>query len=327
MTDPNINGYNRVVVIGASAGGPEAVSTVLRSLDPDFPAAVMVVIHLAPESPGYLVPILQKATSLPVRSGCDQPMAPGSVYVAQPDTHLVIERGMVRATRAPRENRFRPSADVTFRSAAFAYRQGVIGVVMTGLLDDGTAGLFYVKRHGGTTIVQDPRDARFSSMPENALTHIQVDYVAKATEIGLLLNRLVREPKGAKVTVSIELPNQKAKHIFVRRPESGPSENSILEEDEKHAEPSAYTCPDCGGSLFQIKDGKLTRFRCRTGHAYALNTLLQNKNMRVEEIMASAEAALMEATELLTRAAEEAHANNRPDHAAELDKEISRARR
>ncbi len=282
----------------------------------------MVVMHLSPESPGYLAPMLQKASKLPVLSASDQSIEAGTVYVAPPDLHLVVERGRIATIRSPRENRFRPSIDVTFRSAAFAYRQYVIGVILTGLLDDGTAGLFYVKRHGGITIVQDPFDARFPSMPQNALAHVQIEFVAPAPEIGPLLNRLVHEPRGMRSSLMVDMPKQSVKPIFARRDGAGSAENAILDEDEQCATPSSYTCPDCGGSLYHIKHGELRRFRCRTGHAYALKSLVQTKHTRAEEILASAEAAMMEEVELLKLAAEEAQAAGKSEQASRIEKEI-----
>jgi two-component system, chemotaxis family, protein-glutamate methylesterase/glutaminase len=315
---------NRIVVIGASAGGPNTLSTVLGALDPHFPAAVMVVLHLSPESPGYLVPMLQNSTKLAIHSARDQRIEAGHIYVAPPDRHLVVERGRITTTLGPKENRFRPSIDVTFRTAAFAYRQAVVGVVLTGLLDDGTAGLFYVKRHEGITVVQDPDDARFPSMPEHALAHVQVDHVVTAAEIGPLLSRLVRQPKEAK-PMSI-LPKQKIRRIFARREGSGPSENSILDEDEESATPAGYTCPDCAGSLFEIQNRELLRFRCRTGHAYALESLVQNQKTKVEETLFSAEAALMEEIELLQLAAAQARAVGKDEQAAQIENTAEQAK-
>lgn len=325
VAQSNSHSPSRIVVIGASAGGPEALSTILSRLRSPFPAAVMVVVHLSPESPGYLPGILQKTTKLPVFSAGNQTFEAGCIYVAPPDLHLVVERGRIATIHSPRENRFRPSVDVTFRSAAFAYRQGVIGVILTGLLDDGTAGLFYVKRHGGVTIVQDPEDARFSSMPQNALAHVNVEYVAPAAEIGPLLNRLVHEPTEIKYGLPVDMPNRGAKSIFARRDGAGSAENAILDEDEQCASPSSYTCPDCGGSLYHIKHGELRRFRCRSGHAYALKSLAQSKQSRAEEILASAEAAMMEEVELLKLASEEAQAAGRDEQAARIREEIEQA--
>ncbi len=160
------------------------------TLDPALTATIFTVVHLSPTFPSYLVPLLSKSSTLPIRTATNGEFEPGVIYIAPPDHHLVIERRVMALSRGPRENRARPAIDVTFRSAAIAHGHSVIGVVLTGMLDDGTAGLFYVKRHGGIAIVQDPQDAEFASMPANALAHVNVDYSLPLDEIGPMLNQL-----------------------------------------------------------------------------------------------------------------------------------------
>jgi two-component system chemotaxis response regulator CheB len=317
---------NRIVVIGASAGGLEVLKSILGALDPAIPATVLLALHLSPTSPGYLPHILQRDTQMPVRSPVEERLERGVIYVAPPDRHLTLQDSVVRATYGPKENHFRPSIDVLFRSAALTYREAVIGVVLSGLLDDGTAGLFYVKRHGGIAIVQDPRDAEFPSMPENALAHVQVDHVARAGEIGALINRLSREPIPMRGEIFPHGASEAVKRIFVRRPDTTPSENAILEEDEKLATPAMYTCPDCGGTLFELQDSNLLRFRCSTGHAYGMDSLSSLQAEGVEMALQSAAKAFVEEISLLDRAAKLARAAGDGDKARKIEEQIAHAK-
>ena len=181
-----------IVVLGASAGGVEALSTVVGALPAEFPAAVFVVLHLAPAGLSLLPEILGRAGALPVRHAADgAAIEPGHVYVAPPDHHLVVEAGVMRVTEGPIEHRARPALDPLFRSAADAYGPCVVGVVLSGMLDDGAAGLQAVKRCGGATIVQDPDDAMFRGMPANAVRLADPDHVVPATGIAPLLLTLV----------------------------------------------------------------------------------------------------------------------------------------
>jgi two-component system chemotaxis response regulator CheB len=180
----------KIIVIGASAGGLSALRKLFSTLDPALTATIFTVVHMSPTFPSYLVPLLSKSSTLPIRGATNGEFEPGVIYIAPPDHHLVIEWRVMSLSRGSRENRARPAIDVTFRSAAIAHGHSVVGVVLTGMLDDGTAGLFYVKRHGGIAIVQDPQEAEFASMPANALTHVNVDYSLPLDEIGPMLNQL-----------------------------------------------------------------------------------------------------------------------------------------
>lgn len=184
-----------IIVIGASIGGLEALRALLPSLPQDLPAALFVVWHLAPTSLGVLPAVLQAVSPLPIANAQDgEAIRPGRIYVAPPDQHLVLEPGRVRLTRGPKENRFRPAVDPLFRSAAAAYGPRVVGVVLSGALDDGTAGLWAVKDRGGVALVQDPLDALEPSMPHNARQHVSIDQVASAQTLGRMLNDLARMP-------------------------------------------------------------------------------------------------------------------------------------
>ena len=186
---------NRLVVIGASAGGLDAVRALLADLPLDFAAAVLVVIHVSPTGPSFLAQVLGRAGGLPVSEAVDgETLQAGHVYVSVPDRHLLVSRDAVAVRRGPKENRFRPSVDALFRSAAYTHGADVIGVVLSGMLDDGTSGLWTVKRLGGVSVVQTPSDALYDSMPKSALAQVEVDYVLPVADIGRLLCELVGQP-------------------------------------------------------------------------------------------------------------------------------------
>jgi two-component system chemotaxis response regulator CheB len=183
-----------IIVAGGSAGAVEALGLLVEGLPSDLDAALLVVIHVPPQSPGRLVEILQRRTVLPVtRAQDDDAIEPGHVYVAPPDHHLVVEEGRMQLTRAAPEHHNRPAIDPLFRSAALAFGPRAIAVVLSGRLNDGAAGLHAVKQLGGTTVVQDPDDALHPDMPRNALAATTVDHVATAAELGELLGQLVAE--------------------------------------------------------------------------------------------------------------------------------------
>jgi two-component system, chemotaxis family, protein-glutamate methylesterase/glutaminase len=268
-----------IIVIGASAGGIEALRVLVAGLPEDLPASVFVVLHTSPESPGMLAGILDSFGKLPATNAKDgERIRPGRIYVAPPDHHLLVEPGVVRTTRGPRENRFRPAVDPLFRSAAQTYGPRVIGVVLTGYLDDGTAGLWTVKRLGGTTIVQDPDDALVPFMPLNAMTHVAVDYCLPLEEIAPLLVRLTTgaaEEEGA-----YQVPKEVEIEVNIAK-EQKPIDAGVLE----LGEPSNYACPECHGVLLQMKEGTLSRFRCHTGHAYSIESLLADITEKMDDAL------------------------------------------
>jgi two-component system, chemotaxis family, protein-glutamate methylesterase/glutaminase len=186
---------DRIVVIGASSGGIDAVRTLVGALPPKFSAPICVVVHTSPQSPGILPQILDRAGPLSAHSACNgERIRSGSIYVAPPDRHLVIEPGSLRVTKGPKENRFRPAIDPLFRSAAQVYGPAAIGVILTGNLDDGTAGLWAIKQLGGISIVQEPADALFPDMPRSALARVTPDHVVPLAGIPALLVGLVGRP-------------------------------------------------------------------------------------------------------------------------------------
>ena len=266
-----------IIVVGGSAGGIEALQKLVQGLPADLPAAVLVVLHTHPTSPGYLPHILERSGRLPAAHATDgELLRPGRILVAPPDHHMLIEREYVRLTRGPKENRSRPAVDPLFRSAAYFYGPRVIGVVLSGMLDDGTAGLWTIKDRRGVAMVQSLEDAQFPSMPENALRHVAVDHQLPAAELGPLLARLVRET----VPEVLIPPVPNALEIETRIA----MEDSALERGIFHlGELSPFTCPECHGVMVQLREGGPVRFRCHTGHAFSANTLLSELTASIEE--------------------------------------------
>jgi two-component system chemotaxis response regulator CheB len=284
----------RIVVIGTSAGGLDALRTIVANLPADFPAPIAIVMHTAPASPGVLAGILGRAGPLPAIAVTGvEPLNPATIYVAAPDYHLIVEPGRVRATRGPKENRFRPAIDPLFRSAAQVYGPGAVGVILTGNLDDGTAGLWTLKQLGGTAIVQDPADALCASMPESALRQVRVDHCVPVTEIAPLL---VAAVTGATGRGEFAVPEETRTEVDIAK-ERHPMEAGL----EAIGEPSPYACPECHGVLLRLKADGPARFRCHTGHAYSAESLMAEVDAKVDEALWNAIRALEEAELLWTR--------------------------
>ena len=291
-----------VIVVGASAGGVEAVSALVAGLPADLPAAVCIVVHLRPDAQSHLADVLARVTSLPVTAARDgAPLRSGTVHVAVPDLHLLVERGdddegVLRVVRGPRENRARPAVDTLFRSAALAFGPRVIGVILSGALDDGTAGLWTVKDRGGIAVVQEPDDAAVPSMPTSALSEVTVDEVAPARELGPLLGRLAREP--AMPTASAA---EDASSDLVREVRITAVSEEYHQESERYGRPSRFGCPECGGVLWDVSGQGPFRFRCEVGHAHTAASLAEAQTEAVEAAMWSALRALEDKAELARR--------------------------
>jgi two-component system chemotaxis response regulator CheB len=260
--------------------------------------------------------ILDRSGPLPAHACKDgEPIRPGRIHVARPDLHLLIEDRRVRTTRGPRENRHRPAVDTLFRSAAVAYGPRVVGVILTGALNDGTAGLAAVKRRGGVAIVQDPDDALFAGMPESALEHVEVDHRLPLSRIPPLLDRIVRQEaeRGGAVPEDMELEAKMA-----RIDPSTPTNVARL------GTPSAFTCPECAGPLWEMEERDLLRFRCRVGHAYTAESMLSEKTEALEAALWAALNTLEEGVDMSRRLAEESRARGHEHAAARFE---DRARR
>jgi two-component system chemotaxis response regulator CheB len=270
-----------IIVIGTSAGGVEALRTLCRGLPSDLPAAVFVVQHLAASTRSVLPELLSRAGVLPAVCPRDgERIQHGRIYVAPPDRHMLVKGGEVLLRRGPVENRCRPAIDPLFRSAAVSYGPRVIGVVMTGLLDDGSEGLAVIKRAGGTAIVQDPDDAEWPSMPRNALQHAEIDHCLPLAELAALLVRLVREPAGP----TRLLPASIAEEVEIAEREIAVMETSL----NSPGQPSSITCPDCGGVLNEISEAGKLRYRCQVGHAFSPASLVDAQSQEIERALAIA---------------------------------------
>jgi two-component system chemotaxis response regulator CheB len=281
-----------IIVIGASAGGVEALQSVVRSLPMRLPAAIFVVVHFPERAVSILPRILSRAGPLSAVHAADgDQIVPGRIYVAPPDRHLMLSPNGVRLFRGPKENGNRPAIDPLFRSAATAFGQRVIGVVLSGSLDDGTSGLASIKRHGGLAVVQEPEDAMFASMPRSAIDNVKVDRVAPARYIAKILKELVDEPIASDTFVV-------SKDDMMENELSAGNLDAIETPDQHPGTPSTFGCPDCGGVLWELRDGEFIRFRCRVGHAWSGDALLAEQTEQFDDAMWTALRALEESASL-----------------------------
>ncbi|HKX29833.1 MAG TPA: chemotaxis protein CheB [Blastocatellia bacterium] len=304
--------HKNIIVIGASYGGIQAIKTLVSGLPKELPASILVVQHNSTRSPGVLPEIFMKAGPLPASYPAkSERLRPGQIYVAPPDYHMLLEQGTIRLTRGPKENRFRPAIDALFRSAAYAYGSRVVGVVLTGLLDDGTAGLWAVKDRGGTTIVQDPREAAAPSMPQSALEHVAVDHCLPLSEIAPLLVQLAHTP--APTQQAYPMPERMGIEVEIAR-EAKAIEHGILQ----LGTPSRFTCPECHGVLLQLNEGRFLRFRCHTGHAYSAASLMEDSEEVVEEALWTSIRTLDERPLLLQQLAQDLKSRNRDQEAEQM---------
>jgi len=291
-----------IIVVGASAGGVEALCKLVGDLSDDLPAAVCIVLHMGPSSSTALASILGRRTTLPVRHPADgEPLEPGRVYVALPDQHLLLAQGAVRVSNGPSENGHRPSVDTLFRSAAAEYGPRVVGVVLSGTRDDGTAGLRAIHARGGLAIVQDPDDALFPGMPRSALTADHPDYVLPAAGMGELLSKLARdEPskEGGSEVIS--------DHLDAELRWANPDLAWSAPQEPPLGSPSGFTCPECHGALWEIEDGDILRYRCRVGHGFSVENLLITQRADVEAAIWTAYRALEERAALFRRLSDRA---------------------
>jgi two-component system chemotaxis response regulator CheB len=283
---------HRLVVIGTSAGGIEALRQLVRAMPADFPAPLCIVLHVAPDSPGIVPDILTRAGRMPAVHPTDrQRLEGGTIYVAPPDHHLLVEPGRLRVTKGPRENRFRPAIDPLFRSAAQVYGPAAIGVILTGNLDDGTAGLWTLKQMGGVAVVQDVQDAMFPSMPAHAAKHVDIDYSVPLSQMPSLLDQLVNRAPG---TTERVVPQATRVEIDIAKG-ANPRDAGF----EEMAMPSRFACPECHGVLLEVKEGGRIRFRCHTGHAYSPASLLADIDQGIRTAMGVSLRALEEGIILL----------------------------
>jgi two-component system chemotaxis response regulator CheB len=279
----------RVVAIAASAGGVEAIRTVVAALPGSFPAAVCVTLHIPSTGRSLLAPILDRDSALHAVVAEDgMRLRDGTIYVAPADHHLLIGRDRLQLGRGPKENGTRPAADPMFRSLAASWGAHGIAVVLSGALDDGSAGAVTVARAGGTVIVQDPADALVPGMPSSTIAADTPERVVPAAEIAGVLQELVAQrvadPKGG---AEMSEPVQ---------PDPEPSRPA--------GPPSSFTCPECSGALWELREGELVRYRCRVGHSYSEEAMIDAQGASVEAALWTALEVLEERAELLQRIAE-----------------------
>jgi len=270
-----------IIVVGASAGGVEALMQLCAGLPGDLAAAMFVVQHLSPDSESALPKLLNRAGGMPAASAVDgEAVRLGHIYVAPPDRHLLLRSERILLSRGPQENRTRPAIDALFRSAAVAYGSRVVGVVLTGLLDDGTEGLIAIKKAGGTSVVQDPADASWPSMPANALLRDHVDHCLPLAELPALLTTLSQETAG---------PNLKLPPEIIVEDQIAAREFAVMKKElSPPGHPSPLSCPQCGGVLNEIAEQDGIRFRCQIGHAFTSLGLEAAQNDEIERALAIA---------------------------------------
>ena len=289
---------SRLVVVGASLGGVQALQTLASMLPADFAAPLLVVLHIGSHR-SILPQLLSARGPLPAAHAADgEPLAPGRILVAPPDRHLLVRDGRVHLDPGPKEHFSRPAIDPLFRSAALSHGPGVVGVVLTGLLDDGTNGLQVIKACGGVAVVQDPADAFEPSMPQSALRYVEVDHCVRLDELAGTLAQLLAAPRGH-AGPGEPAPEAHAAHeldLLLAR-------GDPMKHLEAIGSPSTFVCPECRGSLWVIQGAQPHRYRCHTGHAFTLRTLEHAQSIATGEALWTAVRALQEKEKLMEQVA------------------------
>lgn len=313
-----------IIVIGASAGGRDALCRLAATLPGDLNAAVFMVVHLPRQGvDNFLTYQLQKYTSLHCTLATDElPIQPGHIYFAPADHHLVLRPGTMHLTKGPPENRWRPSIDILFRSAAVHYSERVIGIILTGLLDDGTAGMQAIKRCGGTCIVQDPLEAMYPDMPQSVLDNIMVDFILPVAGIG----EAIQETIANKTITGVQVPEPlKAEAALID------GTVTTIGAVGNFGKQSLFACPDCGGSLWEIKEGEHTRYRCHIGHAFTEQDLLRKQYESLNSTLWVALRMMEERKNLLNKISQQEQSKNmhslaemHAERARELDIHINK---
>jgi two-component system chemotaxis response regulator CheB len=309
-----------LVVIGASAGGVEALQDIVSRLPADLPASILLSMHVPPRSPGLLPGILSRSGPLPAAHGVDgEELRRGRIYVAPADVHMLVANGHIRLVAGPRENLHRPAIDPLFRSAAVAHGPRVIGVVLTGALDDGTAGMSAVKRCGGVAVVQDPEEATYPSMPASVLRNVRVDHSLPRAEIAALLDRLTREEltAGPREVVPPDM------ELEVGMAAMDSNEETL----DRIGKRSTFTCPECHGTLWEMNEEGALRYRCHVGHAYTGETLLSQQSQGLEDALWASVRAFEENATLSERMAERSRTLGNAEVEARFRQRAETARR
>lgn len=312
--------HGRLVVIGTSLGGLSALRTIFSSLPPDFSAPILVVMHLGSQE-SMLPAILSMSSTLPVRHAENgMLLEAGTILIAPSNRHLLVDKDRARLTHGPKENHARPAIDPLFRSAAIAHGSRVIGIILTGTMDDGVVGLQAVKDYGGITIVQDPAGAEAVGMPQSAIEYVAIDYCLPLEDIAATLGKLVSRSHGLAIQV-----NDSGIIMMENRFASGQEPVPAMAELDQIGQRSTQTCPECGGTLWEINASHPVRYRCHTGHSLTGNSLLKVHDRVSEDAMWSAVRALHEKHTLLKRLASEALRRGAKETADEHEAEAEQA--
>jgi two-component system chemotaxis response regulator CheB len=265
---------NFIVAIGASAGGNVAIPQLLKQLNANLNIVVLIVFHMAKMSVAELfLKRLQKFTALKcglARNG--EAIKRGHLYLAAPDHHLLMKDSKLMLGKGPMENRYRPSIDATFRSAAAYHDHKVIGIVLSGMLEDGAAGMLAIKRAGGTCIVQDPNETDYSDMVQAVIRNLKPDFTIPVDQMGEVIERVTKKPpRKSRIPKDIKLESQIAERVSIG-----------MDDLKKLGENSIYSCPDCGGGLWEMNSNGVTRYRCHVGHAFTEAGLLSGMQASTE---------------------------------------------
>lgn len=264
-----------IVVVGGSAGALTTLTGLLEKLPETLPAAIFVVLHRHPTSDSWLTELLARHTRWPVKAPAHEPVEQQRIYVAQPDQHLLVKDGVVLSSRGPRENQWRPAIDVLFRSAALTYTSRVVGVLLSGQLDDGTAGMTAINRCGGLTIVQDPATTTYSTMPEVAAANVRIDHCVAPEDLAPLLGRLV----ATRAPVVPDAPDDMRAEVRISEGTHPVTTRQLTDEP-----PTLLSCPECGGPLW-TRNSDETDFRCLVGHTFQLESFITGADAALDRTL------------------------------------------
>jgi len=282
-----------IITIGGSAGALTALKEIIFELPESINAAIFIVIHFPEDKESFLTEILKKRAELNIVHAVNNcSIEKGNVYIAPPGFHLIIKKGKLLLSNGPKENRFRPSIDVLFRSASLAYGSLVTGVILSGALDDGVAGLSAIKKSGGVAVVQDPEDAIMDGLPLNAIKDVEPDYCMPAAEIASVLQSVANKKEKTKIMKKDELLEWESSFAEGQTFDMG--------EIKKHSDATRYICPLCEGPLFKLHDKKMDRYRCFVGHAFSAETLLNLTNEKIEHLLWTTYRTMDEKKEMLS---------------------------
>src|SRR5215211_7970860 len=323
QADRRLMNQRNIVVIGASAGGIQALTTLVAGLPRDFPAPLLVVVHIPQYAVSRLPEILSRSGPLPaVHAQHGEVIEPGRIYIAPPDRHLLVRTGRIELSRGPRENHCRPAIDPLFRTVARVYGPRVIGIVLSGALYDGSMGLLAIKTRGGMAIVQDPKEAIVDSMPRRAIERVTAEHILPVAGIAAAITDLVRQPvtaQGGSSMVNTIDPEERLEAViaedFVEQASDGRTEETTI-----------FTCPDCGGVLWQGaegSEGSVLRFRCHVGHAFAPEVLLSQKSEELETALWSSLRLLKEKATLTLQLANRTRTSGNGKAAAQAAERIA----